>query len=87
MVNTYSFPYADGCLNLLCSKSEMISKVLEWISSDDLPLDLRASAALIAANIARNGMLIYLYISITNQLADSAIKGVTKVEMVVPKCL
>ena len=64
MVSIYSFPYADGCLNLLCSKSEMISKILEWISSDDLPLDLQASAALIAANIARNGMLIYLCISI-----------------------
>ena len=51
-----TFLYADSCLSLLCSKSEVISKVLEWISSDDLPLDLKASAALIVANIARNGM-------------------------------
>ena len=52
----YNVIPADSSLSSLCSKSEVISKVLEWISNDDLPLELQASAALIGANIARNGV-------------------------------
>ena len=33
----------------------MVSKALEWITSDNLSLEFKASAALIVANIARNG--------------------------------
>ena len=63
----------------------MISKVLEWISSDDLPLELKASAALITANIARNGMFT-TRLHIPNQHADSACMLYRSHKMKVPKC-
>ena len=47
----------DECLDLLCGGSEVVSKAIEWISSDELSLETKASAALAMANIARNGML------------------------------
>ena len=53
---TYHIPHADNCLSILCKENIMISKVMEWISSYDLPLEIKASAALVVANIARNGM-------------------------------
>ena len=35
---------------------------MEWILSDDLSLEAKASAALIVANIARNGMIVHKHI-------------------------
>lgn len=45
----------DKCLDIVCAGDKVIPRTMEWISSNAFALEVKASAALIAANIARNG--------------------------------
>ena len=45
----------DKCLDIVCAGDKVIPRAMEWMSSNAFSLEAKASAALIVANIARNG--------------------------------
>ena len=45
----------DKCLETVCAGGKVIPRTMEWMSSNAFSVEVKASAALIVANIARNG--------------------------------